>query len=164
MNFSAPCCAAVVSALVALSMSTALGLASATPTEPGDATAEEALEQELERDPRGRVQGNEIHRPDGTVFVAADAGTLSLSQCLSGRWCMWDETNYQGSFSYRTGSAVTYAISGTVHSVFNNRANAARLFSNTAAANSCYVAGRKSASLSASYYTAKKVRLLAGGC
>jgi hypothetical protein len=127
-------------------------------------TAQEALERELARDPEGVVIGNRIHRPDGIVFVAVDAGTLSLSQCTSGRWCMWDETNYQGSFSYRTGSGVTYALSGTVHSVFNNRGNAARLFSNTGATSSCYLAGEKSGSLTASYYTAEKVKLLAGGC
>lgn len=131
---------------------------------PSQETAAEALAQELERDPEGVVVGNEIHRPDGTVFVAIDAGTESLSQCTSGRWCMWDETNYQGSFSYRTGSGVTYLLSGTLRSVFNNRGNAARLFSNTGATSYCYVAGEKSASLSASYYTAEKVRLLAGGC
>ena len=127
-------------------------------------TAAEAFARELARDPVGVVIGNEIHRPDGAVFVAVDAGTLSLSQCTSGRWCMWDETNYQGSFSYRTGSGGTYLLSGTVHSVFNNRGAAARLFSNTSATSTCYVAGAKSASVSASYYTAEKVRLLAGGC
>ena len=141
--------------------------AAALPSAPpvlGEETAAEAFARELARDPVGVVIGNEIHRPDGAVFVAVDAGTLSLSQCTSGRWCMWDETNYQGSFSYRTGSGVTYLLSGTVHSVFNNRGAAARLFSNTSATSTCYVAGAKSASVSASYYTAEKVRLLAGGC
>lgn len=136
----------------------------AEPSVAVEETAAEALARELERDPVGVVIGNEIHRPDGAVFVAVDAGTLSLSQCTSGRWCMWDETNYQGSFSYRTGSGVTYVLSGTIHSVFNNRGTAARLFSNTSATSTCYVAGAKSASLSASYYTAEKVRLLADGC
>ncbi|MFT4009370.1 MAG: peptidase inhibitor family I36 protein [Nocardioidaceae bacterium] len=124
----------------------------------------ELLALELERDPVGVVVGNEIYRPDGTVFVAVDAGTLSLSQCTSGRWCMWEQASYQGSFSYRTGSGVTYALSGTVHSVYNNRSNGARLFSNSGASSTCYDAGDKSASLAASYQSAEKVRLLAGAC
>lgn len=128
------------------------------------ATAEQALALELLRDPVGVVVGNRILRPDGSVFVAVDAGTLSLSQCQSGQWCMWTETFYTGSFTYRTGSGVTHTLTGTVRSVWNNRGHAARLYSNTGASSTCYAAGARSSSLSSSYVSPAKVYLSSGGC
>lgn len=127
-------------------------------------TAEQALASELQRDPVGIVVGNRIYRPDGSVFVAMDAGTFSLSQCDSGQWCMWTETYYTGSFSYRTGSGVTYYLSGTVRSVWNNRSRAARLYSNSGASSTCYSADARSSSLSSSYTSPSKVYLSSGGC
>ncbi|WP_447643846.1 peptidase inhibitor family I36 protein [Nocardioides zeae] len=68
------------------------------PATGAEETAAAALVDELARDPDGQVVGNRVYRPDGTVFVAVDAGVRSLDQCASGRFCMWSQTYYQGSF------------------------------------------------------------------
>ncbi|GAB3078234.1 hypothetical protein GCM10027215_18950 [Nocardioides zeae] len=133
------------------------------PVRGGVGTAEAALVADLAREPEGRVVGNRVHRPDGTVFVAVDVGVSSLSQCESGWFCLWSQTSYQGSFYYRSVVGV-YDLSGTIRSVWNNRTAAARLYSNTGASSLCYLAGQRSASLSASYTTPQKVALLSGSC
>lgn len=127
-------------------------------------SAAEALAAELKRDPVGEVVGNTIVRPDGEVFVAVDAEVYSLSQCSSGRFCLWSLTNYTGSFRYKTGSGVTHNLTGTIKSIWNNRTKVARLYSNTGTSSTCYAAGGKNASLSAAYQAASKVYLSSGGC
>lgn len=152
----------LVSALAITDVGTAAS-AGPPPAVRGERAAEAALSRELARDPVGRVDDNRIYRPDGTVFVALDAGVSSLGQCESGWFCLWSQTSYQGSFYYRSVVGV-YDLSGTIRSVWNNRTAAARLYSNTGASSTCYVAGQRSASLSASYTTPQKVALLSGGC
>jgi hypothetical protein len=123
-------------------------------------TAAEALDAQQEKTP-GRVVGNRIYYPDGEVFVAVDAGTLSIGQCSSGQLCLWSFSNYSGSFSYKTGSGVTRTISTSVGSFYNNRSNAARLYSNTGASSVCYGPGAQLASVSSSYNSPAKVYLSA---
>lgn len=138
--------------------------ADCAPATGAEETAAAALVDELARDPDGQVVGNRVYRPDGTVFVAVDAGVRSLDQCASGRFCMWSQTYYQGSFYSAAMTGTEYPLSGTIRSVWNNRTAAARLYSNTGTSSLCYVAGQRSASLSASYITPQKVALLSGGC
>lgn len=104
---------------------------------------------------------NRVYFPDGTVFVAVPAGTLSISQCSSGQFCIWTQANYQGSFTYKTGSGVTRAISGTVGSFWNNRSTVARLYSNTGSSSTCYENGVQKASVTSSYNSASQVYLSA---
>lgn len=123
-------------------------------------TAVEALAAQQKKDP-GRVVGNRIYYPDGEVFVAVDAGTLSIGQCSSGQFCLWSFSNYSGSFSYKTGSGVTRTITTSVGSFYNNRSNAARLYSNTGGSSACYGPGAQQATVSASYNSPEKVYLSA---
>lgn len=134
------------------------------PAPAAEGSAADALVDELARDPDGRVVGNRVYRSDGSVFVAVDAGVRSLDQCATGRFCMWSQTYYQGSFYSAAMTGTEYELSGTIRSVWNNRSAAARLYSNTGSSSICYVAGQRSASLSASYITPQKVALLSGGC
>lgn len=71
--------------------------------------------------PGATAVGNRVYFADGTVFVAVPVGTLSIGQCGSGQFCIWTQANYQGSFTYTTGSGVTRSISGTVGSFWNSR-------------------------------------------
>lgn len=127
-----------------------------TAARPG--TVESALAAQLEREPGGRVVGNRVYYPD-RVFVAVDVGTYSLSQCGSGQFCIWSYTGYTGSFIYKTGQDVTRTIETSVGSFYNNRARAARLYSNTGSASICYAAQAMNSSVSASYNAAEKVYL-----
>lgn len=111
--------------------------------------------------PGTKAVGNRVYYPDGTVFVAVTAGTLSISQCSAGQFCIWTQANYSGSFTYKTGSGVTRTISGTVGSFWNNRSTAARLYSNTGASSTCYENGVQESSVSSSYNSASKVYLSA---
>lgn len=130
--------------------------------EPAFETAAEALAAEIARDPRGEVIGNTIVRPDGTVFVAVDSDVYSLSQCSSGRFCVWAQTNFTGSFQSKSGSGVTRNLTGTTKSAWNNRGKAARLYNNTESASTCYAPGDQDSSLPASYHAASKVYLASG--
>lgn len=71
-------------------------------------TISEILAEQLAAEPGGVVAGNTITYEDGTVFVAVDAGTYSLSQCSSGQFCLWGQGNYLGSFLYKTGSGAAH--------------------------------------------------------
>lgn len=82
-----------------------------------------------------------------------------ISQCQSGQFCMWSDTNYYGSFTYVTGSGVTRTIARTVNSVWNNRTKAARLYNNTGSAYTCLAAGARKSALAASYQRPAKVYL-----
>lgn len=111
--------------------------------------------------PGAKTVGNRVYYPDGTVFVAVPAGTLSIGQCSSGQFCIWTQANYSGSFTYKTGSGVTRAISGAVGSFWNNRSSVARLYSNTGTSSTCYENGVQKSSVSSSYNSASKVYLSA---
>ncbi|WP_372442048.1 peptidase inhibitor family I36 protein [Nocardioides limicola] len=56
-----------------------------------------------------------------------DAGISSLSRCSAGRFCLWSLINFQGSFRYKSGSAVTHRLTDTIRSIWNNRSASARL-------------------------------------
>lgn len=120
----------------------------------------------LEDHPDGiLVSPTHVIHPDGSGFVAEGPGTLSLSQCASGRFCTWSSSNYTGSFSYVTGSGVTRSLPGIVKSVWNNRARAALLFNNSGGASTCYAPGGKKALLAVAYQNPAKVVLSSGtGC
>lgn len=151
-------CILVVLTLVVTLLGAPAKAVSPAPSAPGVLTAKDALAAQLKRDPGGKVVRNKIyygHR----VFVAVDAGTLSLGQCGSGQFCIWSSTTYTGSFIYKTGQDVTRSIQTTVGSFYNNRGHAARLYSNTGASSICYGANDKKASVSASYNAADKVFL-----
>lgn len=132
----------------------------ATDLDPG--SAEFALAAQLEATEGGVVVGDEIHYADGTVFVAVDAGVLSLGQCASGRFCLWSSPSYQGSFTYKTGTGVTRTISGAVGSFWNRRSQVAKLYSNAGTSHVCYENGVQKSSVSSSYNSAAKVYLAVG--
>lgn len=157
--FVALACAAVVTWTTVGTASAELG---GSGPEPAFETAAEALAAEIARDPRGEVIGNTIVRRDGTVFVAVDSDVYSLSQCTSGRFCLWARTNFTGSFQSKSGSGVTRNLSGTTKSAWNNRGKAARLYNNTESASTCYAPGDQDSSLSSSYQAASKVYLASG--
>lgn len=162
----------IISSVVALACAAVVtwatyGTASAEPEggdpDPSFETAAEALAAELARDPRGEVIGNAIVRPDDTVFVALDSDVYSLSECASGRFCVWARTNFTGSFQSKSGSGVTRNLSGTTKSAWNNRGKAARLYNNAGSAWTCYAPGDQDSSLPSSYQAAAKVYLASGG-
>lgn len=102
--------------------------------------------------------GNRTYLEDGTVEVEVPSGTLSLSQCESGWFCVWSQPSYTGSFRYKTGTG-SKTLGGTVGSFWNNRPAIARLYTNTASTSTCYENGVKKASVSASYSSADQVTL-----
>ncbi len=104
---------------------------------------------------------DEARVSEGWTFVSVEAGTDSLSQCDTGQFCIWSSTGYTGSFIYKTGQGVTRAIDGSVGSFYNNRARAARLYSDRGGSSICYRAEEMRASVSASYNSAEKVYLSA---
>ncbi|RNL60585.1 hypothetical protein EFK50_19920 [Nocardioides marmoriginsengisoli] len=128
------------------------------------APAATATAQSYLRDHPGGVlrTDHEVVYPDGSGFVAVPADTMSLSECSSGRFCMWTSASYTGSFSYVTGSGVTKPLSTTVKSFWNNRGQAARLYNNAATSSTCYAAGDKKSSLTVGYQQPAKVQLSAG--
>lgn len=119
------------------------------------------LAQDYLRDHPGGtlVSEHEVTYPDGSGFVAVEAGTYALSQCGSGQFCMWTATNYTGSFTYVTGSGVDRTLSGRVLSLWNNRNSAARLFNGAGTSSLCYTAGTKQASVPTAYRSPSKVFL-----
>ncbi|WP_408898463.1 peptidase inhibitor family I36 protein [Nocardioides sp. R1-1] len=117
------------------------------------------LSAELERHPGGVVRGNEIRYSTGETFVAVEAGTFSLSQCTSGRFCGWAQSNYSGSFYYTTGTGVTKTLSWTARSYSNNRAQGARLYDSTGSSSVCFTPGQDRATIGSSYYSPDKVFL-----
>lgn len=126
------------------------------------ASAESALAAQLDAADGGVVEGNRIHYPDGTVFVAVDAGVMSLGQCDGGQFCLWGSSGYQGSFTYKTGTAVTRTISGSVGSFWNNRSSVAKLYNNSGSSSTCYENGVRKSSVGSSYSSAAKVYLAHG--
>ncbi|MFT4008755.1 MAG: peptidase inhibitor family I36 protein [Nocardioidaceae bacterium] len=137
---------------------------------PGPATADESpvspeiqqiLDDQLALDPGGVVVGDEIHYADGSVFVAVLAGTYSQGQCSTNQFCLWGASNYQGSFTYKTGNGVTRTLGSTLGSFWNNRSHAARLYTNTGSSSTCYAAGTAKATVGSSYSAAEKVFLSA---
>jgi hypothetical protein len=102
--------------------------------------------------------GNRTFYSDGTVAVEVPAGTMSLTECESGQFCVWSQANYIGSFRYKTGTG-SKTLGGTVGSFWNNRTTIARLYNNTSSTSTCYENGVKKASVSASYAAAEKVTL-----
>lgn len=141
--------------------STGQALASSD-SRPAPSSAEAALAKQLDTTDGGVVVANRIYYPDGSVFVAVDASTMSLGQCSGGQFCIWTQPSYQGSFIYKTGSGVTRYISGTVGSFWNNRSSVARLYSNTGYSSTCYEDGAMRASVSSGYSSASKVYLAIG--
>lgn len=125
---------------------------------------ESAMAQDYLKDHPGGVitSGNEVEYPDGSGFVASDTGTLSVSECSSGRFCMWSSTSYTGSFTYVSGTAVTRPLTQTVKSFWNNRSQAARLYDNAGTSSTCHGAGTMKSSLAVSYQSPAKVHLSAG--
>ncbi|MFT4286906.1 peptidase inhibitor family I36 protein [Nocardioides sp.] len=127
----------------------------------GESTAiEQIIVEELAQHPGGGVVGNEIRYDDGLVFVAVLPGTNALSQCPSGRFCGWSNTNFQGSFYSVTGSGLT-ALAWTALSYSNNRATIARLRNSSDTAGICFAPGEARASVEPAYYNPSKVRLAA---
>ena len=117
----------------------------------------------LRKHPGGALVGhNEVADADGTGFVAIEVGTMSVSQCGSGRFCTWSSPSYTGSFTYTTGTNVTRTLGRSVKSFWNNRSQAARLYNNAGSASTCYAAGTKKSSLAVAYQTPAKVYLSAG--
>jgi hypothetical protein len=127
-------------------------------------SAEAVMAQNYLKDHPGGVltSSNEVAYPDGSGFVASDVGTMSLSECSSGRFCMWSSTSYTGSFTYVSGTAVTKPLTQTVKSFWNNRSQAARLYDNAGTSSTCYGAGVMKSSLVVSYQSPAKVYLSAG--
>lgn len=128
---------------------------------PSSVSTARLIAAQLQVHPGGTVVGNEVRYGDGLVFVAVPDGTLSLSQCASTEFCVWDLPSYNGSFSYMKGQDVTRTMTGAVGSIYNNRAHAARLYTNTGAGSTCYAARAKVASVSSSYDFASQVYLSA---
>lgn len=124
---------------------------------PDDLSA--VLADELDRHPGGTVSGNEIRYPTGETFVAVEAGTFSLSQCTSGRFCGWAQSNYSGSFYYTTGSGVTKALTWTARSYSNNRSQGARLYDSAGTSSVCFTPGQDRATIGSTYYNPDKVYL-----
>lgn len=123
------------------------------------------LRAEMDRRPGGIVTGNEIHFPSGETFVAVESGTLSLSQCTSGRFCGWAQSNYSGSFYYTSGTGVTRSLSWNARSYSNNRSQAARLYDSTGSSSLCFTPGQDRATVASNYYLPTKVHLLSStGC
>lgn len=102
--------------------------------------------------------GDRTYYADGTVEVAVAAGTLSLSQCETGQFCVWSQANYLGSFRYRTGTG-SKVLGGTVGSLWNNRSTVARLYNNDSSSSVCLEDGVKKPSITASYSAAETVSL-----
>jgi hypothetical protein len=102
--------------------------------------------------------GDHTYFADGTVKVEVPAGTFSLSDCDAGRFCVWSQSGYFGSFRYRTGSGVK-SLGGTVGSFWNNRSSVARLYSNTGNSSTCYENGAKKSSVTSGYSSASQVNL-----
>jgi hypothetical protein len=75
-------------------------------------TAEEELAAQLARQLLGaKVVGNKIEYAGGAVvFVAIDAGVLSMSSCSANRFCIWDESNLQGSLWSLSAAGVAVAM------------------------------------------------------
>lgn len=136
--------------------------ASAASVEDREQTAAEALAEEVWQYPDAVVVGNRAYHPDGWVFVAADSGTLSLSQCANGRFCVWERTNYRGSFRYRTVNGMTWPLAGTVNSLYNNRPNAARLTNSAGTASTCYGPRAQRGTVPAAYRSPRTVYLSTG--
>lgn len=150
----------VASLLILLGAAGQVSAAPAAPAAPS--TAESALATQLAATDGGVVEGNRIHYPDGTVFVAVDAGVMSLGQCSGGQFCLWSSPGYQGSFTYKTGTSVTRTISGAVGSFWNNRSTVAKLYNNAGTSSTCYENGVRRSSVSSSYSSAAKVYLAHG--
>jgi hypothetical protein len=129
----------------------ALASSSGTPTRADDVAAVHAL--------ANLTDGNKIYLPDGWVVVVVDAEVMSLGECPSGAFCMWPESNFHGSLSYRIGNTVTHQLNLMVRSVRNNRSGIARLYSNTGTTQTCYPPGASQSSVSSSYNQPAKVTL-----
>lgn len=132
--------------------------ADATPT-PTRSITDDQIATQLAEHPGGAVSGNRVTYSDGSGFVAVPFGTLSMSQCASGEFCVWSSTSYSGSFTYVTGDGVTRTLGNQLGSLWNNRSRAARLYTNSGASSTCYAPGAKAASVSSSYTAAQKVFL-----
>lgn len=117
------------------------------------------IADQLQSDPGGLVVGNKIYYPGETVFVAMEAGVLSLSNCPSNYFCLWQNANYTGTFITRSGSGVTHNLSGSFNSGWNNRTRIARLYNSTGSAYTCFAAGAKRSTLATAYKTPDKVYL-----
>lgn len=106
--------------------------------------------------------GKEVVYPDGSGFVAAEVDTMSIGQCGSNQFCTWSSANYNGSFTYVTGSGVTRTMGWATKSVWNNRTNSARLYNSAGKSSTCYAPGAKQASIGSGYQTPAKVFLSSG--
>lgn len=124
-------------------------------------SVESIIADQLAERPGGTVVGNEIRYDGGVVFVAVPAGTYSLSQCASGRFCGWSSPNYLGSFYSVTGSG-SVALSWTAQSYSNNRSSLARLFNAGGTTSLCFNPGQDRATVATAYYTPSKVNLASG--
>ncbi len=123
------------------------------------AGVQQILADESERVPGGVVEGDRIVYPDGSYFVAVEVGTLSISQCDSGYFCGWAQSNYSGSFFAVSGSAVTKHLSWSTRSYRNRRSTTAKLFNNAGTASTCFAPNESRATIGSGYYTPAKVRL-----
>src|SRR3954451_11151756 len=89
--------AGAVSAAALLILLGTAGQAMASDDAAADAaSAESALAAQLDATDGGAVDGNRITYPAGTVFVAVDAGVMSLGQCSGGQFCIWASSGFQG--------------------------------------------------------------------
>lgn len=75
--------------MAAILLSTVAPTSHATASEPEAAgSAAVALAEQLGLQPGGAVVGNRVYYDDGTVFVAVDAGVMSMGQCATGQFCV----------------------------------------------------------------------------
>ncbi len=120
-----------------------------------------ALRAELLAHPSGTVDGSTILYPDGTTFVAVEAGELSISQCPAGQFCGWANASYTGSFHATSGTGVTRTLTWSAKSYRNNRSQAARLYGSGGTVSTCFAPGEARATIGSSYHTPAKVVLSA---
>lgn len=116
------------------------------------------LAAQLERVPDGTVVGNRVVYADGSYFAAVEDGTYSISQCDSGYFCGWAQSNFSGSFFAVTGSGAK-ALSWSTRSYRNHRSTVARLQNNGGTASTCFEPDESRATIGSSYYTPPQVTL-----
>lgn len=149
---------AVLAIVLALTVVPAASAATDTDTGLSEEAAGALAAQAAEM-PGGIVEGNTITYPDGSYFVALDAETFSLSECSSGYFCGWAQSNFSGSFFAVSGSGVTKSLSWSTRSYWNRRSAIARLYNNTATASTCFAVNESRATIDSSYYAPDKVTL-----
>lgn len=149
---------AAVATLILLAPATPAAAQDDPPPENPDISVEQQLADALVEQPGGTIVGNRLEYPDGSGIVAFESDVMSLGQCSSGWFCTWREPNFEGTFSYRSGTG-TRTLSGRVRSLSNNRSGVAHLYNNAGTSSRCYEDGAVQASIGANYRRSPKVNL-----